>query len=208
MSTLLLRLAAPLQSWGFDSKFERRMTASAPTKSGIVGLIAAALGRRRDEAIDDLARLRFGVRLDQPGQIICDYHTANYGGKDVYQSWRYYISDGVFLVGLEGDSAFLNSLERALRTPVFPLYLGRRSCPPAGKLCLGIKDSPLKEALRSTEWLAGEYHRGKKPSENLEYHIESRQGKGIRRMVQPVSFSWERRRYAIGYTEHDAFGEV
>ena len=44
MATLLLRLAAPLQSWGSDSKFETRKTDREPTKSGVVGLLAAALG--------------------------------------------------------------------------------------------------------------------------------------------------------------------
>lgn len=44
MATLLLRLAAPLQSWGSDSKFETRKTGREPTKSGVVGLLAAALG--------------------------------------------------------------------------------------------------------------------------------------------------------------------
>lgn len=47
MATLLLRLAAPLQSWGSDSKFETRKTDREPTKSGVVGLLAAALGLRR-----------------------------------------------------------------------------------------------------------------------------------------------------------------
>lgn len=50
MATLLLRLAAPLQSWGADSKFETRKTNREPTKSGVIGLLAAALGLRRDDA--------------------------------------------------------------------------------------------------------------------------------------------------------------
>ena len=50
MSTLLLRLAAPLQSWGASSKFGRRATEREPTKSGVIGLVAAALGIRRTEA--------------------------------------------------------------------------------------------------------------------------------------------------------------
>ena len=64
MATLLLRLAAPLQSWGSDSKFETRKTDREPTKSGVVGLLAAALGLRRDDT-EGLARLnglRFAVR--------------------------------------------------------------------------------------------------------------------------------------------------
>ena len=42
MSTLLLRLAAPLQAWGTASKFERRRTQREPSKSGVIGMLAAA----------------------------------------------------------------------------------------------------------------------------------------------------------------------
>lgn len=69
MATLLLRLAAPLQAWGADSKFETRKTGREPTKSGVIGLLAAALGLRRDEreALLRLTGLRFGVRVEREG---------------------------------------------------------------------------------------------------------------------------------------------
>ena len=78
MATLLLRLAAPLQSWGMDSKFETRKTNREPTKSGIIGLLSAALGLRRDETeeIEKLNQLRFAVRVDREGSLLIDYHTA------------------------------------------------------------------------------------------------------------------------------------
>jgi len=78
MATLLLRLAAPLQAWGSDSKFETRKTNREPTKSGVIGLLAAALGLRRDEreALARLAQLRFGVRVEREGQLLVDYHIA------------------------------------------------------------------------------------------------------------------------------------
>ena len=78
MATLLLRLAAPLQAWGADSKFETRKTGREPTKSGVIGLLAAALGLRRDEreALLRLTGLRFGVRVEREGQLLVDYHTA------------------------------------------------------------------------------------------------------------------------------------
>ena len=151
MSTLLLRLAAPMQSWGADSKFNWRRTARAPTKSGVVGLIAAALGRRRNESIEDLQALRFGVRADKEGKLLRDYHIAKNpeDPKSPYVTYRYYLSDAVFLVGLEGNLELLRQIEYALNNPVFPLYLGRRSCPPYGRLCLGIRvDKPLEQALK------------------------------------------------------------
>ena len=78
MATLLLRLAAPLQSWGTDSKFEVRKTGREPTKSGVVGLLAAAMGigREEPERLEPLNRLRFGVRVDQEGSLLVDYHIA------------------------------------------------------------------------------------------------------------------------------------
>ena len=75
MSTLLLRLAASMQAWGSDFRFEVRRTGREPTKSGVIGLLAAALGRSRADSIDDLCQLRFGVRVDQEGQLLRDFHT-------------------------------------------------------------------------------------------------------------------------------------
>ena len=74
MYTLLLRLAAPLQSWGVDSKYDIRRTQREPTKSGVIGLIASAMGRSREDSLEDLASLRFGVRVDQPGRLHRDFH--------------------------------------------------------------------------------------------------------------------------------------
>ena len=75
MAVLLLKLAGPLQSWGSASRFTDRGTQHEPTKSGVVGLLAAALGRRRTASVDDLASLRFGVRIDQPGTLQDDFQT-------------------------------------------------------------------------------------------------------------------------------------
>ena len=148
MSTLLLRLAAPLQSWGSDAKFERRGTERVPTKSGVIGMIAAALGRRRHESVDDLLRLRFGVRVDREGTLLRDFHTAR-RDKVAYITYRYYLADAVFLVGLEGAEVELTTIDRALNYPAFPLFLGRRSCPPEGRVSLGIRaGKPLLTALQ------------------------------------------------------------
>lgn len=158
MSTLLLRLAAPLQAWGSDSRFETRRTGREPTKSGVIGLLAAALGRSRADSVDDLCQLRFGVRVDQEGQLLRDFHTAHQGDKTAYVSERYYLSDAAFLVGLESeDSELLQKLEQALRAPVFPLFLGRRSCPPTLPIALGIREGGLVDALKKEPWLASQW---------------------------------------------------
>lgn len=159
MATLLLRLAAPLQSWGAEAPFNIRQTESLPTKSGVIGLAAAALGRRRDEPVLDLAALRYGVRIVRPGVLLCDYHTVSRTpsprpsqNQTDYVTRRYYLSDAVFIAGLESsDATFLQELERALHTPAFPLFLGRRCCPPTLPLSLGISPEGLEEALMDAD---------------------------------------------------------
>src|SRR5574337_1235511 len=76
MPTLLLRLAGPMQSWGTTSRFDERDTQLEPSKSGVLGLICAALGRDRTQPVDDLAALRMGVRVDREGMLMRDYQTA------------------------------------------------------------------------------------------------------------------------------------
>ena len=157
MSTLLLRLTAPMQSWGVGAKFDRRGTERIPTKSGVIGLVAAALGRLRNESIEDLQLLRFGVRVDREGALLRDYHTAK-SERAAYVTHRYYLSDAVFLAGLEGDDKLLFDIEHAVFFPVFPLYLGRRSCPPEGQVLLGIRTGKsLLEALREEPWLISDW---------------------------------------------------
>jgi len=163
MSTLLLRLAAPLQSWGSSSRFQRRETNREPTKSGIVGILAAALGRRRNDSIDDLLDFKFGVRLDQPGKLLRDFHTAHTAdGKHAFTSNRHYLSDAVFLVGIQADDAELLIYQNALLHPEFPLFLGRRSCPPTPPFVLGIREGiDLLSALQDETWWASGFYQKK-----------------------------------------------
>ena len=60
-----------MQSWGTQSRFLVRDTGAEPSKSGIVGLICAAMGTPRDDrtTIERLARLRIAVRADRPGTM-------------------------------------------------------------------------------------------------------------------------------------------
>lgn len=161
MTTLLLKLAGPMQAWGAASRFSQRTTRQEPTKSGVLGLLAAAQGRRRTDPLEDLASLTFGVRVDQPGQLIRDFQTAKSldDKRTMPLSYRYYLGDAVFVAGVEGDPALIGALENALRNPTFPLYLGRRSCPPSGPLRLDISEVPLIDALESAPWEASNWYR-------------------------------------------------
>src|SRR5262249_43968923 len=76
MATLLMRLQGPMQAWGTQSRFTQRDTGREPSKSGVLGLLAAALGRRREDDVSDLAALRMGVRVDREGIPRSDYQTA------------------------------------------------------------------------------------------------------------------------------------
>ena len=114
MSTLLLRFAGPLQAWGADSRFDVRRTNREPTKSGVIGLIASALGLRRDAPLDELNRLYFGVRVDREGVLLRDLHTVRKDKNTSYMTTRYYLCDAVFLIGLHSDDeALMQRLEHA-----------------------------------------------------------------------------------------------
>ncbi len=163
MAVLLLKFIAPMQSWGVKSRFTIRDTEKEPTKSGVIGLLAAALGRRRHEPIEDLARLRVGVRVDREGTIFKDYQTVQgvlkasvskeqwlkgrqknrIGGRKDVVSTRYYLSDAAFLVGLEGKRHVLEGVHEALLNPCFQLYLGRKGYLPGEPIT--FKQEPIVE---------------------------------------------------------------
>jgi len=160
MPCVLLALVGPMQSWGTMSRFAVRDTGRAPSKSGVVGLCAAALGRRRDEPIEDLALLQMGVRVDAEGRVQRDFHTAQEitqanGKLRPYPivSKRYFLADAAFLVALEGDREVVKSIDEALRCPRWPLFLGRRAFPPSGPVGRGIVDKPLDDALATAAWV-------------------------------------------------------
>lgn len=198
MYTLLLKLSGPLQSWGTDSKFDNRRTESAPSKSGIIGMIAAALGRRRDADLSDLNNLEYGVRADCPGTAIVDYHTAKspVDEKLKFVTYRYYIADAAFLVGISSDdAAVLEMIEQALKHPVYPLYLGRRSCPPDQPLVLGLVEQSLTESLMHYPWLGSRKNNVQKPK-FLKVYLEGRSGGIVRKLRDvPQSFNPENRRF-------------
>ncbi|MCW4353528.1 type I-E CRISPR-associated protein Cas5/CasD [Hoyosella sp. YIM 151337] len=165
MTTLIIRLAAPLQAWGAASRYTRRDTRHEPTKSGIIGLLAAAQGCRRTDDISHLAGLRFGVRVDQQGTLIRDFQVARSldGSKTLPLSYRYYLADAAFIAGVEGGQELISGLSEALINPTFPLYLGRRSCPPSEPLLMEVTDEPLLAALQDQPWRAAEWYQRKQP---------------------------------------------
>lgn len=211
MATLLLRLAALLQAWGSSSKFKIRSTEREPTKSGVIGMIAAAMGIQREDpdSLEPLKRLRFGVRVDREGRLLRDYHTV-LTAKGTEVTERYYLSDAVFLAALESDDkVLLERIKEALQHPVYPLFLGRRSCPPTLPLVVGIREEALLPALKHASFLSEPKGAG------LRIVCDSAAG-GILVSDVPDSFSQLHRRYAYRYkqesmllvTEHDPMAEL
>jgi CRISPR system Cascade subunit CasD len=156
VTAAVLRLAGPLQSWGASSRFVRRTTEPQPTRSGVLGLLAAAMGRRRTDPIEDLVGLALGVRVDQPGELVRDFQTARTldGTHSMPLSYRYYLADAVFLAVVEGEASLVEAVVGALRRPQFPLYLGRRSCPPVGPVLADVVGTSVWETLSTYPWQA------------------------------------------------------
>ncbi|MFC0669312.1 type I-E CRISPR-associated protein Cas5/CasD [Azotobacter chroococcum] len=201
MATLLMRLQGPLQSWGTTSRFDERDTQLEPSKSGVLGLVCAALGRDRSEPVEDLAVLRMGVRVDREGVPMRDYQTATgvllaSGKPDLRRtvvSPRFHLADAAFLVGLEGaDEALLARIHAALRAPFWPLALGRKSFVPGLPVWLadGLSPLPLERALAGYPRLAPA-RRGEE-GQPLRCLLEDER-EGAIRLDQPVAPFAERR---------------
>ncbi|WP_431784439.1 type I-E CRISPR-associated protein Cas5/CasD [Streptomyces chumphonensis] len=208
MSVLTLRLAGPLQSWGATARFARRTTESAPTKSGVIGLLAAAAGvdRQDEDGLRPLAALRFGVRIDQPGTRIRDFHSAHHGGtgKSMPLSERFYLADAVFVAAVEGERPLLDRLHAALRDPVHTPFLGRRSCPPAHPVELRVReDTDLHRALATEPWQAAPWYRRRHREATVRLDVLRETSGGAEgepgdvQRDQPLSFSPAQRRHAL-----------
>jgi CRISPR system Cascade subunit CasD len=201
MTVLLLRLAAPLQSWGTSSRFVRRNTDRVPSRSGIIGLLAAAKGRRRVDPLEDLLNLRIGVRIEQPGQLERDFQTARTrdGQTSMPLSFRFYLADAVFAVAIEGEPALIDGLREALRRPVFPLFLGRKSCPPAGRLDHGVHDGDIAHVLAEAPWLASPWVQSQRHEQRVELEVvhDCPPGTAGAEVVRddPISFDPRHRQY-------------
>lgn len=215
MPTLLLRLAGPMQSWGTTSRFDQRDTGKEPSKSGVIGLLAAALGIDRENWCDlePLTLLTMGVRHDRPGVLKRDFQTAGCAATDTIiradgsqakdggvVSNRHYLADAVFLIGLQGpDRRLLERAHTALQNPVWPLALGRKSHVPSESAWLegGIQDAPVLEALAEWPWISTP-RRFESTPERLLVSMESQDGSGALRMDQPLS-SFAERRFGARY---------
>jgi CRISPR system Cascade subunit CasD len=185
-----------MMSWGDHSRFTIRDTRREPTKSAVIGLLCAALGRPRWESVNDLTALKMGVRIDKPGVVQCDYHTVMGGIKSgggpggTVISQRYYVADADYLVGLEGSRSNLAELDAALQNPCWQLYFGRKSFVPSCPVRLDIVETDLEDALHQHPYTS--QTRGK-PPQRLAYVLETLNSSDVR---QDVPVDWQRRLFA------------
>jgi len=199
-----------MQSWGTTSRFEQRDTGKEPSKSGVVGLVAAALGIDRNEwaNLEPITRLSMAVRHDRPGVPKRDYQTAGCASTDTIMrasgrpekkggvvSHRFYLADAAFLVVFEGpDRALLEGIHASLKNPVWPLALGRKSYVPSEPIWMenGVQDAPLQGVLQQWPWIVSP-RKWETIPEKLLISIESEPGAGLLKMDQPLSSFAERR---------------
>lgn len=207
MTTLMLRLAGPLQAWGDSSRFTQRQTRREPTKSGILGMLAAAQGRRRTDPLEDLVDLDFAVRIDQPGTVLRDFHTAIRWetGESMPLSDRYYLQDAVFVAGVAGDPTLVNALAEAVRSPRWAPFLGRRSCAPSRPVYVGVVDSDVRTAVREAQWQASDWYRNqctrREGQAILPIRADARAGERGSEIVRDVPRSFDPRRRQHGWRE-------
>lgn len=170
-STLAIYLDAPMQAWGASSRYEQRETEPFPTKSGVLGMLAAALGIDKDSknetnAIAELSTITFSVlRIKRNGiglvQRLMDFHTVGggYDKKNLNQKLhiprkasgglisnavitrRTYLTDAKFVAILQGETELLLRCSTALKNPKWGIWFGRKSCLPAAPLTPSIADT-------------------------------------------------------------------
>ncbi len=207
---LALYFDAPLQSWGFASKFDRRTSLAHPTRSGVIGMLCAAAGidrtdgeslRRLDEALEiNVYAFKLGTRL-------VDYHTvgggynsrrdplkisrkASGGASSTVQTWREYLEDSRFGVAIGGEETLIRRLARHLENPVWGIWLGRKACIPAARVFEGIHADETR-ALGALQSAAG----GLQPMRAIREAKRFEEG-GDTLMDRPLDFSPNARRFA------------
>jgi CRISPR system Cascade subunit CasD len=206
---LALRLRGPLQSWGFDSQYNRRNTGLMPTKSAIAGICCAALGLPRgsnqeQEFLAAFGKLRMTaiaiprkkVKRGLPVRRLNDYHPVRYPRRasgainnDCVLTHRQYLTDAAFGVLLEGNSILLCEIAAALADPKWGIWLGRKTCIPSTPVLAGLKDN-VKDALRL---LIGE-----EPLESFTHQMDAENFTEGRDSLpdMPVSFAINRRLFS------------
>lgn len=165
---IVLWLEGPLQSWGYNSKFNRRESLNFPTKSGILGLLCSALGYSGEqrEILEKFSTLDMQVfSYKKPevekSSLMMDFHLIGSGYNKLNDPWqdlliprtsegkkavnggvkltyRYYLTDAVFSVLLEVPKNLVDQCSYSLQFPYWDMFLGRKNCIPSDIIYRGI----------------------------------------------------------------------
>ena len=166
-AVLALQLEGPMQSWGYDSQFNRRNTGLFPTKSALAGLCCAALGFSRGSQEEKMTLEKFAALkllcIAVPRKVMGrevmvkrmqDYHTVmdtrdakGNMKSDAVLTYRQYLNDAGFIALFEGGHEFIEEVGAALQNPVWGIWLGRKACIPSVPVFGGLYQS-RDEAVR------------------------------------------------------------
>ena len=161
---LALLLDSPLQSWGSESRFQRRTTGLHPTKSGVIGLVCAAMGLAKGsteerDMLPKLGELRMSSitiprqqtnrwtdtteelsvrRLEDFHTVLNTRRASGSMNPDPVVTRRQYLLDARFGLILKGDRGLLEKVAAALHDPVWGIWFGRKSCIPAAPILRGL----------------------------------------------------------------------
>lgn len=207
MKTILLKLKGPMQSWGTSSHFETRNTDYYPSKSAVIGIIAASFGYRRDQEqkIKELNELDFALRVDQPGTLLRDYHIAQKYKKTgeferTYVTNRYYMEDAVFVAAIShANDQQVEEIYEALQHPYFSPFMGRRSCPVPLDFIIKITEEDAITALEKLEWQAAEWYKDWYKKKHADYRADIYADKAL----IPQGIATMRKDYVISFSQKE-----
>lgn len=178
-----------MQSWGDRSLFGSRDTLPFPTKSGIIGLLFCAMGMggAQEDSLEELRLTHMDVYCLRRKNshvlptVISDFHMVGNGyddkdpwsllripknsqGKNASNSGvkltrRYYLQDAAFACILTVPKKWADAMMNGLQNPKWPVYLGRKGCPPSEPIFSGYFATPdeakleLIELLKKSSWV-------------------------------------------------------
>ncbi|MGB0440277.1 MAG: type I-E CRISPR-associated protein Cas5/CasD [Paracoccaceae bacterium] len=162
---LVFGLSATLASMGDLAGHERRGSLMWPGRSAVIGLMGAALGLRRTDDFTRLDALGVAVAVFDTGTPLRDFHTVQSVPSAVAKrpqsrpdaiaqagqrlnttlTLRDYRAGVLYGVAVSGAEETLEDVAKALMSPVFHLYLGRKACP------LSAPPTPVRVAAPNVE---------------------------------------------------------
>lgn len=164
--TGMFQIAAVMAGFGqLGAGYQNPGSQSAPTKSAVVGMLAAALGRTKSDSITDLNQLLIGTCTTNAGVLHTRFGTITgasqlEGGirsnplirkKGYFQAATLGPGDSYLvrhIVAFQSeDEMFVQELLKALTAPVFPVFVGRANCRPAEPMPLGYLEGTLEDAF-------------------------------------------------------------